>query len=156
MPSHHRHPRPGVPADPDVRSAEICLFPGTTGTAWRAILGQALGHYDRVLVLGGDAAARHWADIASDAGLRVEMLETPTPKTIARRIGADRFGLLKAVLVVADAAAPREVRAALDAALHDALLFVDASAGPCPDLTGAHADIVLTDPRAGLARLAAR
>jgi hypothetical protein len=61
--------------------------------------------------------------------------------------------MLKAVLVVADHVDPHVVRAALDTAFHDALLLVDASTAPAPDLAGAHADIVLTDPRAGLARL---
>ncbi|WP_416916067.1 MAG: hypothetical protein ACMUJJ_04145 [Roseicyclus sp.] len=155
MPSRQRHLGPHVTTQPTGHCAEIRIFPSATGTAWQAILATALAPRDRVLVLGSDGAARAWGQIAHQAGLRVELLETSTPKTIARRIGADRFGMLKAVLVVADHVDPHVVRAALDTAFHDALLLVDASTAPAPDLAGAHADIVLTDPRAGLARLAA-
>lgn len=155
MPSRQPHPGPHVTDQPAGRSAEIRMLPGAAGTAWQAILANALDPYDRVLVLGHDGAAQAWAEIAHQAGLRVEMLETPTPKSIARRIGADRFGLVKAVLVVADEADPHVVRAALDSSFHDARLFVDASTLPAADLSGAYADIVLTDPRTGLARLAA-
>lgn len=155
MPSHQRHPGPAATDERARHTAEIRVFPGKTGTAWHAILASALAPHDRVLVLGRDGAAGAFGQIAHQAGLRVERLETPTPKNIARRIGADRFGLLKAVLVAADQADPHVVRAALDTAFHDALLLVDASRAPAPDLAGAHADIVLTDPRAGLARLAA-
>lgn len=155
MPSRQPDATPRVTDRPAGPSAEIRTLPGATGSAWQAILTHALDPYDRVLVLGSDSAAQAWGRIAHAAGLRAEILETPTPKSIARRIGADRFGLLKAVLVVADAVDPHVVRAALDGSFHDARLFVDASTAPAPDLSNAHADIVLTDPRTGLARLAA-
>jgi D-arabinose 1-dehydrogenase-like Zn-dependent alcohol dehydrogenase len=155
MHSRQTHLTPHVTGDPKGRSADIRLMPGVTLTAWQAILSTALAPHDRVLVLGGDGAARHWADLAQCAGLRVEILAQLTPKAVARRIGQDRYGMLKAVLVVAGDMPPRNVRAALDASFHDALLFVDASGTPAADLAGAHADIVLTDPRTGLARLGA-
>ena len=154
MPSRQRHPSLPVTDRPAGASAEIRTLPGAAGTAWQAILANTLDPYDRVLVLGSDGAAQSWGRIAHQAGLRVEMLEAPTPKSIARRIGADRFGLLKAVLVVAGEVDPHVVRAALDSSFHDARLFVDASTAPAPDLSNAHADIVLSDPRTGLSRLA--
>ena len=155
MPSRQPHPGQHADARPTGQTAEIRTLPGATGTAWRAILATTLDPYDRVLVLGSEGLAQLWAGIARDAGLRAEILGTPTPKSIARRIGADRFGLIKAVLVVAGDADPNVVRAALDGAFHDARLLIDASTAPAPDLSRAHADIVLTDPRTGLARLAA-
>jgi hypothetical protein len=113
-----------------------------------------------VLVLGTGAIPMLWAQLADRAGQMVEVMETPDEAALARYLGADRFGAIKAVFATPAAPGPgvtlATIRRALDAAFHDAALFVDASATPDADLAGCYADIVLRDPEAGLAHLAPR
>jgi alanine-glyoxylate transaminase/serine-glyoxylate transaminase/serine-pyruvate transaminase len=113
---------------------------------------------DRVLVVESGPLAALWAGIAQGQGLAVELFDTPTEAALARHLGADRFGAIKAVLLVVSEGAidPAAARRALDGCFHDALLLVDASAAPCPGAALRDADIALTDPEAGLARLADR
>jgi alanine-glyoxylate transaminase/serine-glyoxylate transaminase/serine-pyruvate transaminase len=139
--------------------AQIRLMPGQTRTAWEAVIATTLAPGDKVLVLGFAPLPLLWAGIAEHAGLRVEIMTAPTETTLSRHLGADRFGDIRAVFLAHDGAtplAPAAVRRALDSCFHDALLLIDASAVPGADLATCHADIVIADPQAGLARLAPR
>lgn len=133
--------------------AEIRALPGRAETAWPAALAPLLAPGDRVLVPVAGPLALLWAGIAARAGLSVQMLEAPTEAALAHHLGADRFGAIKAVLVVQGEIDPAIVRRALDDSFHDALLCVDASAATGPVPAAAHADIVIADPAAGLAGL---
>jgi D-arabinose 1-dehydrogenase-like Zn-dependent alcohol dehydrogenase len=109
---------------------------------------------DRVLVAGAGPLGTIWAGIAARLGLSVERLDDAREAALARHLGADRFGAIKAVLIVTAEADPDAARSALDACFHAALLLVDAST--TPDSAAIEADIVITDPEAGLARLTRR
>ena len=93
-----------------------------------------------MLVVRSGQAATDWARMAARMGLEVEAIDRPwgAPVPVAemsRRLGADRFGTIKAVFVALAGAAPCDmagVRRALDTAFHDALLFVEGSAAPGP------------------------
>jgi alanine-glyoxylate transaminase/serine-glyoxylate transaminase/serine-pyruvate transaminase len=141
------------------RSAQILPMRGCAETAWEATIASTLSPGDRVLVLCRGTLATLWSGIATRCGITIEGLDFLTEAAIARHLGADRFGEIKAVFLALE---PREtaavvdilaVRRALDSAFHDALLLVDASVVSEPDIGAA--DIAITDPRAGLARLIA-
>ncbi len=155
-----RQPRqiPAAPAPRKTETARLRVLPGTARTAWSAIMAGTLAPGDRVLLLDTGPLAALWAGIASGQGLSVELFEDPTEAALSRHLGADRFGGIKAVLLVASEGAidTAAARRALDGCFHDALLLVDASAAPCPDAALRDADTALTDPEAGLARLAGR
>ncbi len=135
-------------------TAEIRALPGRAETAWPAALATQLAPGDRVLVPVAGPLTLLWAGIAADAGLTVDVLETPTEGALARHLGADRFGAIKAVLVVHGETDPVIVRRALDDSFHDAILCVDASTINASVAAAAHADIIIASPAAGLARLA--
>ena len=162
MPSRQPHeiaPRP-APMAPTI--AELRVMPGAARTAWQATLAAALRPGDQVVALATGPLAKLWADLARQAGLTVTLLDTPDEIALARHLGADRFGAIRAVfLAMGDArtgAAPdtAEIRRALDSCFHDALLLVDASTAPDADHAAPEADIVIRDRQAGLARLAAQ
>jgi len=154
---------PMAASPPLGRVAQLRLFPGSATTVWEAVIARTLTPGDRVLVLDAWPLSTLWADIADRLGLVVETVGPGTSEAgLARHLGADRFGRIKAVLIVqteAEGRAPTDIaslRRALDSAFHDALIFVDASmsadSGP---LDACCADIVVSDARAGLARLSA-
>lgn len=151
-----RQPRP-LPAAPAPRrpvSAGLHVLPGRTATAWEAVMTGTLSPGDRALVAGAGPLGTIWAGIAARLGLSVERLDDAREAALARHLGADRFGTIKAVLLVTAEADPAAARRALDECFHDALLLVDAST--TPDSAAIEADIVIRDPEAGLARLAGR
>lgn len=142
------------------RKAQIRLMPGKAQTAWEAVIATTFAPGERVLVIGTGPIPTLWADIADRAGLAVEVMTVVVEAGLARHLGADRFGAIKAVFVAHAGPStdldPATVRRALDHSFHDALLLVDASAAADADLRACFADIVVTDPEAGLARLAPR
>ncbi|MBF9060430.1 hypothetical protein HKCCSP123_14700 [Rhodobacterales bacterium HKCCSP123] len=151
-----RQPRP-IPAAPAPRrpvSAGLHVLPGRTATAWEAVMARTLSPGDRVLVAGVGPLGALWSGVAARLGLSVKRLDDASEAALARHLGADRFGAIKAVLLVTGEANPEAARRALDACFHDALLLVDAST--TPDSVAPEADIVIRDPQAGLARLAGR
>jgi hypothetical protein len=100
-----------------------------------------------------------WADQAAQAGLVVEVMAAPEETAVARHLGADRFGAIKAVFASHEGDDDRDImalRRAIDSTFHDALLLVDASATNTPPRRDWYADIVVSDPAAGLARMALR
>jgi alanine-glyoxylate transaminase/serine-glyoxylate transaminase/serine-pyruvate transaminase len=117
-------------------TAEVFLFPATGTGGWEVAITNTLSPGDTVLAARNGMFSHRWIDLCRRHGLRVEVIETPWGEGIqADRIeaalSADRQGRIKAVLathnetatgVVSDIAA---VRAAMDAAGHPALLFVD-------------------------------
>jgi len=119
----------------DTRSADVMLFPGGANAAWEAAVAATLSPGDRVLVVRTGQVAADWALMAGRIGLEVEVIDrpwgAPAPVAeIARRLGADRYGAIKAVFVAQSDPAISDLaglRRAIDTAFHDALLFVDGS-----------------------------
>lgn len=104
--------------------------------AWEAALVNVLSRGERVLALCSGRFARGWGEMARALGLEVEVLESDgrsavDPRVLEARLRNDRGGEIKAVLVVQVDTASGAVsdiaalRAAIDAAGHDALLMVD-------------------------------
>jgi len=118
-----------------VRGAPI-LFPASGTACWEAALTNCLDVGDRVLSARFGQFSHLWIAMAQRLGFEVEVLETEWGDAApidryAAALGADREHKIKAVLicqnetatgVTSDVAA---LRAALDAAKHPALLFVD-------------------------------
>jgi alanine-glyoxylate transaminase/serine-glyoxylate transaminase/serine-pyruvate transaminase len=129
------------------KTGQIALFPGSGTAAWEAAIANTLSPGDRVLMARHGQFSTLWVRMAQDLGLEVEVIDlpwgAPAPvKEIGRRLGADRFGAIKAVFVTHNETATGvtsdvgAIRAELDAAFHDALLFVDgvSSVGSIPFL----------------------
>lgn len=112
------------------------IFPSSGTGAWEAAIANTLNPGDRVLMSRFGQFSLLWVDMAQRFGLDVDVVDaewgTGVPVEIyAERLAADREHRIKAVFVThnetttgvtSDVAA---VRAALDAAKHPALLFVD-------------------------------
>jgi len=117
-------------------TAEVFIFPATGTGGWEVAITNTLSRGDTVLAARNGMFSHRWIDMCQRHGLTVEIVETPWGEGIpADRfeeiLRADTDGRIKAVLathnetatgVLSDIAA---VRAAMDAAGHDALLFVD-------------------------------
>ena len=112
------------------------MFSGSGTGAWEAAITNTLSPGDRVLMARHGHFSTLWAEMATRLGLDVDLVDlawgAATPVTeFARRLAADRQGKIKAVFVTHNETATGvtssipAVRAALDAAQHDALLFVD-------------------------------
>jgi alanine-glyoxylate transaminase / serine-glyoxylate transaminase / serine-pyruvate transaminase len=104
--------------------------------AWEAALVNVLSRGERVLVLESGRFAVGWGEMATVLGVEVEILagrprRAVDPAALEARLRADRGGEIKAVLVVqVDTASGvvndiQALRAAIDAAGHEALLMVD-------------------------------
>lgn len=114
----------------------VMIFPGSGTAAWEAAITNTLNPGDRVLMARFGQFSKLWVEMAERLGLSVEVIDVAwgaaTPvNEIARRLGADRSGAIKAVFVTHNETATgvtsdvAGVRRALDESLHDALLFVD-------------------------------
>lgn len=117
-------------------SAEVFFFPSTGTGGWETALTNTLSAGDTVLAARNGMFSHRWIDMCQRHGLDVQVVETPWGQGIpAHRfeeiLTADTNHKIKVVLathnetatgVKSDIAA---VRAALDAAGHPALLFVD-------------------------------
>ena len=112
------------------------MFSGSGTGAWEAAITNTLSPGDRVLMARHGHFSTLWAEMATRLGLDVDLVDlawgAASPVTeFARRLAADRQGKIKAVFVTHNETATGvtssipAVRAALDAAQHDALLFVD-------------------------------
>ena len=118
------------------KDAHVFILPSTGTGGWETALTNTLSKGDRILAARNGMFSHRWIDMCQRHGLDVQVVNTPwghglpadTYETILR---ADTRHEIKAVLathnetatgVVSDIAA---VRAALDAAGHPALLFVD-------------------------------
>ena len=112
----------------------VMLFPGSGTGAWEAAITNTLNPGDRVLMARHGQFSTLWAEMATRLGLSVEMVDidwghgTPVAE-FARRLAAD--GTIRGVFVTHNETATgvtsdvAGVRAALDAAGHKAMLFVD-------------------------------
>jgi alanine-glyoxylate transaminase/serine-glyoxylate transaminase/serine-pyruvate transaminase len=117
-------------------TGEAMLFCGSGTAAWEAAITNTLSPGDRVLMARHGQFSTLWVDMAQRMGLDVEVIDLPwgagAPiSEFARRLGADKAGKIKAVFLTHNETATgvtssiSALRAALDAAMHDALLFVD-------------------------------
>jgi alanine-glyoxylate transaminase/serine-glyoxylate transaminase/serine-pyruvate transaminase len=118
------------------RTGTVMMFPGSGTAAWEAAITNTLSPGDRVLMARKGQFSKLWAEMAARLGLDVEVVDVAwgagTPVTeFARRLADDVEGRIKAVFVTHNETATgvtsdvAAVRAVLDAAYHEALLFVD-------------------------------
>lgn len=118
------------------KTGEAMMFCGSGTGAWEAAITNTLSPGDRVLMARHGQFSTLWVDMAQRMGLDVEVVDLPwgagAPiSEFARRLGADKAGKIKAVFLTHNETATgvtssvSALRAALDAAMHDALLFVD-------------------------------
>jgi alanine-glyoxylate transaminase / serine-glyoxylate transaminase / serine-pyruvate transaminase len=145
-------------------SGRVYIYAANGHGAWEAALVNVLSRGDRVLVLESGLFAVVWGEMARMLGLEVDTLpgsprRAVDPAALEARLRADRDGRIKAVLVVqVDTASGcvndiRAIRAAIDAAGHDALLMVDciASLATMPfDMDGWRVDVAVTGSQKGL------
>ena len=117
-------------------TGEVAIYPGSGTGGWEAAVTNTLSPGDRVLIARYGMFSQRWIDLCRKHNLEVEVIEcawgegAPADE-FGRRLSADNGHTIKAVLathnetatgVVSDMAA---VRAAIDAANHPAMFFVD-------------------------------
>ncbi|WP_374424965.1 alanine--glyoxylate aminotransferase family protein [Paracoccus sp. (in: a-proteobacteria)] len=119
---------------------DVVIYPASGTGAWEAALVNALSRGDRVLMYETGHFATLWKKMAEKLGLRPEFIEGDwrggaDPDAIETRLRADRAHEIKAVCVVHNETSTgsvspiAQVRAAIDAAGHPALLMVDTISG---------------------------
>ena len=142
----------------------VVIFPASGTGAWEAALTNTLSPGDRVLMCETGWFAHLWQEMAGKLGIVTDLVKTDWRRgadvaQIAERLTADKGHAIKAVAVVhnetSTGATSRiaEVRAAIDAAGHPALLLVDtisglASAEYCHDAWGV--DVTVSGSQKGL------
>lgn len=131
------HPaRDGVRQVLKSENAEVFIFPSTGTGGWETALTNCLSAGDTVLAARNGMFSHRWIDMCQRHGLNVQIVETPWGEGIdAARyeeiLTADTSHTIKAVLATHNETATgvksdiKAVRAAMDAAGHPALLFVD-------------------------------
>jgi alanine-glyoxylate transaminase/serine-glyoxylate transaminase/serine-pyruvate transaminase len=116
-------------------SGAVVIFPASGSGAWEAALVNTLSPGDKVLAFENGEFARLWAEVAQRLGLNVEVVlcdwrRGVDPAVVESRLRADPA--VRAVLVVHNETSTGvtsrlpEIRRAIDAAGHHALLLVDA------------------------------
>ncbi len=119
---------------------DVIIFPASGTGAWEAALVNCFSPGDRVLMCETGWFAHLWQEMAERLGIRPEFIRTDWRRgadvaAIEARLREDRNHEIKAVAVVhnetSTGATSRiaEVRAAIDAAGHPALLLVDTISG---------------------------
>jgi alanine-glyoxylate transaminase / serine-glyoxylate transaminase / serine-pyruvate transaminase len=114
----------------------VIIYPSSGTGAWEAALVNVLAPGDRVLAFETGHFAGLWQEMATRLGLRVDFVPGDwrhgvDPAIVNQRLAADRHHAIKAVMVVHNETSTgvtsrvAEVRAAIDAADHSALLLVD-------------------------------
>lgn len=114
----------------------VVMFPGSGTGAWEAALVNTLSPGDRVLMFETGQFATLWKDVAVRFGLEVDFVPGDwrsgvDPGVVEAKLSADRGHAIKAVAVVHSETSTSvvsripEVRRAIDAARHPALLLVD-------------------------------
>ncbi len=117
-------------------SGPVVVYPGSGTGAWEAALVNTLSPGDRVLAFETGHFATLWQAMATALGLRVDFVpgdwrHGADPEVVAERLSADTAHEIKAVCVVHNETSTGvtsrvpEIRAAMDAAGHPALLLVD-------------------------------
>jgi alanine-glyoxylate transaminase/serine-glyoxylate transaminase/serine-pyruvate transaminase len=115
---------------------EVVIYPASGTGAWEAALVNTLSPGDRVLMYETGHFATLWQKMATKLGLAVEFIAADwrrgaDPEAIEKRLRADTDKRIKAVGVVHNETSTgvvsriAEVRRAIDAAGHPALLMVD-------------------------------
>ena len=116
--------------------SHVVIYPASGTGAWEAALVNVLQEGDLVLMVETGHFAALWHKMATKLGLETEFLATDwrrgvDPQAVEDRLRADTGGKIKAVCVVhnetstGSTSAIAEVRAAIDAVSHNALLLVD-------------------------------
>ena len=116
--------------------SHVVIYPASGTGAWEAALVNILQEGDLVLMVETGHFATLWHRMATKLGLETEFLATDwrrgvDPQAVEDRLRADTDGKIKAVCVVhnetstGSTSAIAEVRAAIDAVSHNALLLVD-------------------------------
>lgn len=116
--------------------SHVVIYPASGTGAWEAALVNVLQDGDLVLMVETGHFATLWNRMATKLGLETEFLATDwrrgvDPQAVEDRLRADTEGKIKAVCVVhnetstGSTSAIAEVRAAIDAVSHNALLLVD-------------------------------
>ena len=116
--------------------SHVVIYPASGTGAWEAALVNLLGEGDKVLMVETGHFATLWNNMASKLGLVTEFLETDWRRGVDAQSIEDRLRLdteqqIKAVCVVHNETSTGstsridEVRAAMNAAGHDAYLMVD-------------------------------
>ncbi|TQM38988.1 pyridoxal-phosphate-dependent aminotransferase family protein [Pseudonocardia cypriaca] len=114
----------------------VVIYPSSGTGAWEAALVNTLSPGDRVLMSETGHFSTLWSELAGRLGLQVEVIpgdwrHGADPAEIASRLAADERQEIKAVCVVHNETSTGvtsripDVRAALDAVGHPALLLVD-------------------------------
>jgi len=117
-------------------SGPVVVYPSSGTGAWEAALVNTLSPGDRVLAFETGHFATLWRGLAEKLGLAVDFVPGDwrhgvDPDVVAERLAADRAGAIRAVCVVHNetstgvASRVADVRAAMSAAGHEALLLVD-------------------------------
>jgi alanine-glyoxylate transaminase / serine-glyoxylate transaminase / serine-pyruvate transaminase len=117
-------------------SGPIAIYPASGTGAWEAALVNTLSPGDRVLCFETGHFATLWQEMARNLGLEVTFVPGDwrhgvDPRTVAERLGSDTDHAIKAVLVVHNETSTGvtsripEIRQAIDATGHPALLLVD-------------------------------
>lgn len=115
----------------------VVIYPGSGTGAWEAALQNTLSPGDTVLAFDTGYFAALWREMAGKLGLVVDLVPGDwrhgvDPTSVAQRLAADTAGAVKAVCVVHNETSTGvtsripEIRAAIDAVDHPALLLVDA------------------------------
>ena len=116
--------------------SHVVIYPASGTGAWEAALVNVLQEGDLVLMVETGHFATLWHKMATKLGLETEFLATDwrrgvEPQAVEDRLRADTDGKIKAVCVVhnetstGSTSAIADVREAIDAVSHDALLLVD-------------------------------
>ena len=114
----------------------IFLYTGSGHAAWEASLVNLLSPGDTILVLESGHFSQSWARMATDLGIAVRTVPAEWRRgvdlsALQAELAADKAGVIKAVGVVHNETSTgmmipvQEVRAAIDAAGHPALLLAD-------------------------------
>jgi alanine-glyoxylate transaminase / serine-glyoxylate transaminase / serine-pyruvate transaminase len=117
-------------------TSELALFPASGTGAWEAALVNTLSPSDLVIGFEQGHFAGAWHDVARRFGLQVEVLAgdprfPPDADALRERLAADPAHKIQAVLLVHNETSTGvcvdvgPIRAAIDDAGHEALLFVD-------------------------------
>jgi alanine-glyoxylate transaminase/serine-glyoxylate transaminase/serine-pyruvate transaminase len=115
---------------------EVFFYASTGHGAWEATMVNLFSPGDTVLMIGGGYFSTAWAALSEKFGIVVEMLEVDWREgadiaALQERLAADSAHIIKAVCVVHNETSTSvvlplpEIRAALDAAKHPALLLAD-------------------------------
>jgi alanine-glyoxylate transaminase/serine-glyoxylate transaminase/serine-pyruvate transaminase len=118
----------------------VIIYPSSGTGAWEAALVNTLSQGDKVLMVETGHFAFLWQKLAEKLGLNAELIETDwrrgaDPDTIEQALRADTSHSIKALCVVHNETSTgctsriADVRKAMDAAGHPALLMVDTISG---------------------------